>query len=399
MQQVTTPENVKESESLHVIQYPDGKTLYLVGTAHVSRESVELVEDTINRVNPDTLCVELDDKRFERMTNKDKFLDINIIEILKNKQMFYFIGQFILAMFQRKIAEKTGGQPGREFTRAIEMAKERDMKIVLADRDIGITLKRAWRLTRFRDKFKLIAGLGASESVDIENMDIEQLKSFDVMEKIMEEFAEELPATKRALIDERDVYLAEKIREGLGNTTVAVVGAGHVPGMLKVLESASTPSDLAELEYVPPAAPVGKILKWAIPLIIIAIFVWGFLTGGRAVAGEVLVYWVLINGILTAIGCLISFAHPLTTISGFLAAPLTSLNPTIGAGFVTGIVQALLVKPRVRDFEELRDSAMRVRGWWTNRVTRIFLVFFFSSLGSAIGTFVAFPFLTKFFTG
>ncbi len=399
MQQVTAPKIEKESESLHVIHYPDGKTLYLVGTAHVSKESVELVEDTINRVNPDTLSVELDDKRFERMTNKDKFLDINIIEILKNKQMFYFIGQFILAMFQRKIAEKTGSLPGREFTRAIEMAKERNMRIVLADRDIGITLKRAWRLTRFRDKFKLIAGLGASESVDIENMDIEQLKSFDVMEKIMEEFAEELPATKRALIDERDVYLAEKIREGLGDTTVAVVGAGHVPGMLKVLGSTGTPNDLTELEYVPPAAPVGKILKWAIPVIIIGIFAWGFFTGGREVAGEVLVYWVLINGILTAIGCLVSFAHPLTTISGFLAAPLTSLNPTIGAGFVTGIIQAMLVKPRVRDFEELRDSAMHVRGWWTNRVTRVFLVFFFSSLGSAIGTFVAFPFLTKFFTG
>ncbi|MFW5861611.1 MAG: TraB/GumN family protein [Spirochaetota bacterium] len=399
MELTTAPKIEKESESLHIIHYPDGKTLYLVGTAHVSKESVELVEETINRVNPDTLCVELDDKRFERMTNKEKFLDINIVEILKNKQMFYFIGQFILAMFQRKIAEKTGSTPGREFTRAIELAKERDIRIVLAERDIGVTLKRAWRLNRFRDKFKLIAGLGASESVDIENMDIEELKSFDVMSKIMEEFAEELPVTKRVLIDERDIYLAEKIREGLGQTTVAVVGAGHVPGMLEILESNSQPADLSEIEYVPPAAPVGKILKWGIPIIIISIFIWGFFSGGRDVAGEVLLYWVLINGILTAIGCLLSFAHPLTTISGFIAAPITSLNPTIGAGIVTGIVQAMLVKPRVRDFEELRDSTMRIRGWWTNRVTRVFLVFFFSSLGSAIGTFVAFPFLTKFFTG
>jgi len=225
------------------------------------------------------------------------------------------------------------------------------------------------------------------------------LKSFDVMSKIMEEFAEELPVTKRVLIDERDTYLAEKIREGLGQTTVAVVGAGHVPGMLEILESNSQPVDLSEIEYVPTAAPVGKILKWGIPIIIISIFIWGFFTGGRDVAGEVLLYWVLINGILTAIGCLLSFAHPLTTISGFIAAPITSLNPTIGAGIVTGIVQAMLVKPRVRDFEELRDSTMHIRGWWTNRVTRVFLVFFFSSLGSAIGTFVAFPFLTKFFTG
>lgn len=394
-----SPEIEAVSDELHRLKFKNGSELYLVGTAHVSRESVELVEKTINEVQPDTICVELDEKRHINIMKKNIFADLDIIKIIRTKQLFYFIGQFIMSSFQKKIAEKTGSAPGAEFKRAVELAEEKNAKLVLSDRDIGVTLKRAWRLTRFTDKMKFLGGLISGDEKDLDDISIEDMKKQDAIDNLIKSFGDELPATKRVLIDERDIYLTSSIQRNLGKKTVAIVGAGHVPGMLQSFENFIPDQKVKEINFVPPPSTVSKIAPYIIPAVIIGVFTYGFLFGRKDLAGEAVLYWILANGTLTAAGCLLALAHPFTVIAGFAAAPLTSLNPTIGAGFVTALVQTFAAKPRVKDFEQIQDKALGFRDWWRNRITVIFLVFILSSIGSSIGTFVALPFLMRIFTG
>jgi pheromone shutdown-related protein TraB len=393
------PEITEISQNIHLLTFKNEKKLYLIGTAHVSADSVTLVEETINKYSPDTICVELDEQRYQNMLKKNIFEDLDIIQIIKKKQLFFFIGQFMMASFQKKISEKTGSKPGEEFRKAITLADENSLNLVLADRNIGTTLKRAWRLTPFKDKFKFLGSLLVSDDDDLEDLDIEKMKSMDAINNLIENFADGLPITKEVLIDERDTFLAYEIQNNLGEITVAVVGAGHVPGILRKLKSKIPQEEKEKINIIPPPKLIGKIIPWIIPGIITTVFVLGFIYGDKKVAKDVIIYWIMANGILTSIGCILAFSHPLTIITGFIAAPITSLNPTIGAGFVTAIVQTLVSKPRIKDFEQLKGKSMKIRDWWSNRITKIFLVFFLSSIGSSIGTFVALPALTKFFKG
>jgi len=389
------PKVEEYKQNVNKLTLKSGEELYLIGTAHVSAESVELVESVIEEINPDTICVELDEKRRETMMQKNKYQNLDIFKIIKEKQLFFFIGQFILSSFQKKVSEKTGSKPGEEFKKAIELAEIKDKKLILADRNIGTTLKRAWRLTPFKDKLKFI--FSSEGDNDFENLDIEELKKKDALEELMNTFAEGLPATKKVLIDERDTYLVYEIQSNLGSKTVAIVGAGHVPGMLEKFKQKVSEETKNEIDFIPPPSKLGKIIPWVIPVIFLAFIIWGFLFGKKDIAQDVLIYWILINGTLSALGCLIAFGHPLTIITGFIAAPITSLNPTIGAGFVTAIVQTFIAKPLVSDFEQIQNKALRFRDWWSNRITKIFLVFLFSSLGSMAGTFIALPALLKLF--
>jgi pheromone shutdown-related protein TraB len=387
-------------QNVHTLTFSSGQKLYIVGTAHVSHSSVELVEKIIREINPDTISVELDEKRHQKLLKKNMFEDLDIIEIIRKNQLFYFIGQFIMASFQKKMAEKTGSQPGAEFKKAIELAKERQNTLVLADRDIGTTLKRAWRLTPFWQKSQFMASLllgsfGMSE--DWDKVDIEELKKEDAIENMVKMFSEGLPKTKEVLIDERDIYLASEIYQHLGQITVAVVGAGHVPGMLRQFEQGISIEKKEKISTVPPAGQTGKIIGWVIPALVMALFVWGFMHGDKKAAEDMIVTWILVTGLLSALGCLLALAHPLTILTGFIAAPITTLNPAIGVGFFTAIVQTFLVKPRLKDFEEIQDRTLKVRQWWSNRVTKVFLVFILSSIGASIGTFIALPLLAKMF--
>lgn len=398
MKPARNPKVTELEQNLHRLQFADGRILYLVGTAHVSTASADLVERVLRKYRPDTVCVELDAQRLEGLMQRDRFKDLDIVKIIRSKQLFFFIGQFIMSTFQKKMAEKTGAEPGMEFRRAVDVSRELGARLVLADRNIGITLKRAWRITRFWSKMKLLASVIAGKDENLDDVDIESLKSADAIHSMVESFSDELPDAKRVLIDERDAYLTSMIQENLGRTTVAAVGAGHVPGMLQLFATRIIPADeRAGYDRVPPRSMVGRMLPWLIPAIVMAGFVWGFSSGKADQAMDAAVYWILVNGILTALGCFLAFGHPLTAVSGFIAAPITSLNPTIGAGFVTAFVQTMLVKPRIRDIDQIRDKTLRVRQWWHNRLTKVFLVFLFSSIGSSIGTFVALPVLLKLF--
>lgn len=398
MKPARNPKVTELEQNLHRLQFADGRVLYLVGTAHVSSASAELVEQVIRKYRPDTVCVELDAQRLEGLMQQDRFKDLDIVKIIRSKQLFFFIGQFIMSSFQKKMAKKTGAEPGMEFRRAVDVSRELGARLVLADRNIGITLKRAWRITRFWSKMKLLASVIAGKDENLDDVDIESLKSADAIHSMVESFSDELPDAKRVLIDERDAYLTSMIQENLGKTTVAAVGAGHVPGMLQLFASRIIPRDEREgYDRVPPRSVLGRLLPWLIPGIIMGGFVWGIARGNLSQATDAAIYWSLVTGTLAALGCFLGFGHPLTALSGFLAAPITTLNPAIGVGFVTAFVQTMLVKPRVRDIDQIRDKTLKFRQWWQNRLTKVFLVFLFSSIGASIGTFVALPVLLKLF--
>ncbi len=372
----------------------DGKKFFLVGTAHVSEESARLVADVIDREKPDTVCVELCASRYQAIRQKDQWQNMDIIKVIREKKSFLLLSNLLLASLQKKIAKKLNTRPGQEMIQAIESAEAVGAAVYLADRDIRITLARTWRLMRFRDKIKLLTELifSIGQVEEISAADVEKMKQQDVLETILADVGKSLPIVKSILIDERDRYLAYKIRQAPGQKIVAVVGAGHVPGIKRCWD---TEIDIAPLEKLPPKSRLFGFLKWVVPLGIVALIITGFFIGGSKVGKDMVVWWLLANGILAGVGALAALAHPLTIVSSILAAPLTSLNPMVAAGWVSGLVEAFSRKPRVIDFENLQEDIHSLRGFWKNKVTRVLLVVVFTNLGSSIGTFVAIPLMVK----
>lgn len=396
----TTQEELQDAPSF-AERFPNTRILhlnereiYLVGTAHVSRESAEEVENLIREIRPDTVAVELCAPRYESIMNPTRWENTNIVQVIREKKVFLLLSNLLLAAFQKRIADRMDVRPGEEMLRAISTAEETGAEIFLADREVRITLARIWRRMGFWAKFKLLAQLIASgsEADSIEAEEIEKLKSQDALATLMEELAGAHPVLREVLIDERDRYLVEKIRNAPGKRIVAVVGAGHVPGILKYQE---TPVDLAPLEELPPPGKLLPFLKWGIPALILVLFVAGFYWGGKGTGLDMILYWVLVKSSFAGIGAACALAHPLAILSGMAAAPVTSLNPMVAAGWVSGLVEAILRKPRVSDMQHISEDITRLKGFWTNKAIRILLVVVFTNLGSSIGTFVALPVMIR----
>ena len=364
----------------------DGKKILLIGTAHISQSSVDEVNTVINQVKPDTVCIELCSSRYQAMLAKDQWKNMDIFKVIREGKSFLLFANLIMTAFQKRLGSKLGVKPGSEMFEAANVAEKLNSELVLADRDVKITLQRTWRGMPFWGKMKVLGQLLTSLFIreEISKEEIEKLKESDALSEAMQMLAEQSPEMKRILIDERDQYMAEKIRQSMGKLIVAVVGAGHVKGLTAELENKH---NLAELESVPPTGKAVAWLKWGIPALIIALIVYGFFTVDTDVSIEMIQRWFLINGTLSALGTAAAFGHPITIAAAFVAAPFTSLNPTIAAGWVAGLVEALLRKPQVRDFENLADDITHLRGFWQNNITRILLVVIFANLGSAIGTF------------
>lgn len=370
------------------------RTITLIGTAHVSAESVAEVESTIKEINPDSVAIELDEKRADSIRNKDKYRELDIVKVLKRGEGFLLLANLVLSSFQRRMGQNVGVNPGDEMLAAMRVADELNIPAVMADRAIQVTLKRAWAKNSFWGKCSLLGLLVSSafSKDEIKPEQIEQLKNRSEMDDMMEELSKELPVVKEVLIDERDYYLASHIWASGGSKVLAVLGAGHLPGVqahLEKLAAGEESGDCSEIGSVPEKKAVSKILQWFIPSLIIALIVVGFIYGGKTKGFNMLSSWVLWNGILAAVGSAIAAAHPLTIITSFVGAPLTSLCPLIGIGVVAGIVQAIVCKPKVADMESISDDALSVRGFYRNRILRTLLVFLLSSLGSSVGTFVA----------
>jgi pheromone shutdown-related protein TraB len=372
----------------------DDKEILLVGTAHVSRQSVDLVKAVIEEQKPETVCVELCAGRFQTLRQSENWQQMDIVKVIKENKAFLLLSNLILAAFQKRIAAKLDIRPGQEMIQAIDSAEQIGAQVHLADRDVRITLARTWRRmgwwTRIKLIFQLLISFGQTDEIEAE--EVERLKQQDVLESVLAEVGRSMPEVRNTLIDERDQYLAAKIRTAPGRKIVAVVGAGHVPG---IRNHWNHPIDLERLEIVPPKGPWGKIVQWLIPLIIVSLLIFGFFKGGKDVGTGMVLWWIGANGVLAGLGALAALAHPLTILSSVLAAPLTSLNPMIAAGWVSGLVEAVTRKPQVKDFERLQEDIQTFGGFWHNKVTRILLVVAFTNVGSAIGTFVAFPMMMR----
>ena len=389
----------KISETMTLIRIDDRK-IVLLGTAHVSAESLAEVEKSITSETLDHVCVEMDEGRLRNLDDKGKWSSTDIGDVLKRGQGFMLLANLALSSFQRRMGLDTGVQPGAEMKAAVDAARERNIAFSCCDRSIQVTLSRAWRLSGFWSKLKLISALLTSvlTSERAKPAEIEKLKKADAMQNMMNDLAGYLPAIKTVLIDERDFYLASKIVSSPGTKTLAVVGAAHAPGIVelmgKMVAGERSPKT-EELEIIPPRKWYGKALPWIIPSLIIGLFAFGVYRSGFEKMLEMGKIWFFTNGILAAMGALAALAHPLTVLISFIGAPFTSLNPMIGVGMVAGFLEYVFRTPRVSDMANLKSDILRIRGWYRNRVTRILMVFLLSSVGSSVGTFIAIPWLTS----
>jgi pheromone shutdown-related protein TraB len=374
------------------------ENIILVGTAHISKDSVDEVKSAIKEYKPDIVAVELCQRRFEAITKKDKWENTPVTSLLKSNNAYLMLAQIFLSSIQRKLGKEYGVEPGSEMIAAMDEAKKQKLKVALVDRDISITLKRAWKKMGFREKFRLIwefmkAILGYEEE-ELEELDLKELMKQDVISTMMKEFGEIAPSVATVLVHERDEYIAKKIiDESKKGKVVAVVGAGHIEGIKNHLKNKKLEVNLKDLEYVPKKRfSLLKAIGYAVPVIFAALIIYLFITGGWDRAADALIWWFLINGSLSALGTAIARGHPLSIATAFVAAPLTSLNPAIAAGWVAGYVEFKIRKPVVKDFQNL-GKIEDLKGFFNNRVIRLLMVVALANLGSMIGTFLALPYL------
>ena len=371
----------------------DGVRYTLLGTAHVSKASVDAVRAAIASGAFDQVAVELDPQRLQALTDPQALAKLDLIKVLREGKTALFAANLALAGYQRRLAEKLGIEPGAELKVAALEARALDLPLHLIDRDVGLTFRRAMRSLGWWGRAKISAGLltGMIASEDVDEAQIEKLKEGDMLESAFNEFASETPQLYEAIIAERDRYMAARLRESTegAREVLAVVGAGHLQGLARHLrEDTDAPSKVREeLESVKPPSSI----PWftiALSVFVLGGFAWGFWRGGIDVGTDLLLYWVLLTGTLGAIGCAVAGGHPLSILAAFIASPVTPLHPALASGTVSALVETWIRKPTYADFMALRDDVTTLRGWWRNRVARVLLNFFLTSLGTAIGVWV-----------
>jgi pheromone shutdown-related protein TraB len=384
-------ENIAQKKYTEDVQFitKDGREFIIIGTAHVSRQSADLVRQVIENEKPNTVCIELDEKRYKSLSEKNRWENLDLKQIIKEKQLSTLLINLVLASYQKKLGEKLGVTPGAELLEASNVAKENNIPIELCDREVRITLRRAWHSMGLWQKIKFLTGglAGIFEKQELTEEKLAELRSKDVLSEMMDELGKAMPVLKKVIIDERDQYLAEKMKESKGQKVVSVVGAGHVKGIVSAMES-NAKINLKEIEVIPKQSPIAKIIGWGIPAIIIASILFIGYSKGLSEAGDNAIFWILANGIPSSIGALIALAHPFTIITAFLAAPVTSLTPLIGAGYVAAFVQAYFQPPLVKDFQNVAENTRKFSMWWKNKLLKVLLVFILASLGSVLGTYV-----------
>lgn len=384
---------MEKNKSTQKILELNGRKFILIGTAHVSKASISEVENAIEEQKPDSVAIELDEIRLKNMQDKESWKKMDIIEILRKKQGFLLLANIVLSAYQKRMGEDAGIKPGDEMAAAIKKAKELGIPEIMVDRPVAVTLRRAWAKNSFMGKCKLLSLLVATafSKEEVSETEIENLKQSSEMDTMMQEISAYLPAVKEVLIDERDFYLASKIWSCPQKNILAVLGAGHLPGVSLHLEKFSSREevpDTSSIEKVPEKTAGAKAAAWIIPVLILGLIAAGFVVGGIEKGADLVGSWVLWNGILAAAGALAAGGNILAVLASAVGAPFTSLCPFIGIGFISGIVQALVKKPTVADMENLQADASSVKGFYKNRILRVLMVFFLSSIGSSIGTFI-----------
>ncbi|VAW47652.1 Pheromone shutdown protein [hydrothermal vent metagenome] len=375
----------------------DGVEFLLLGTAHVSQKSADVVKSLIETNEFDTVAIELDELRYQAITDENRYKNMDLISIIKNKQTGLIATNLAMSAYQNRLAEQLGVEPGAEMKQAIKSAKESNLSLWKIDRSVGITMKRTWRSLGFIEKVNLIFGFGGFfDKEEISEKEIEKLKSGDMLKSTFNEFSENSESLYKSLIDERDQFMAARLQQAVENPAkstakkvLVIIGAGHLKGLSNYLQNPiDTHKTINQLNTLPPKTTWVKVLPWLITLIILTGFAWGFATNNE-LGFELIKTWFIYNGVLSGIGAAIAGGHPLTILAATVAAPFTSLNPAIGAGMVSALVETMIRKPKVHDFEALQQDAMQFKGWWKNPVTRVLLVFVLTNLGSGIATWVS----------
>lgn len=377
--------------------------IILVGTAHISKDSIAEVKEAIENYKPDIVAVELCKRRYDSIIKKDQWENTPITQLLKSNNAYLMLAQTFLGSIQRKLGKDYGVEPGSEMIAAMDEAKKYNLDVALVDRDITITLKRAWHKMGIREKFRLtwefIKAIMGYDEEELEELDLKKLMDQDVISSLMEEFGEIAPSVTNVLIHERDEYIAKKIYdESKKGKVLAVIGAGHVRGINKQLEKNDLKTDLKKLEEIPvKRIKISKVVAYSIPIFFVALIAWLFYTRGFDAFDQlknVFIWWFLIIGSLSALGTAIARGHPLSIGTAFLAAPFTALHPAIAAGWVAGYVEAKLRSPVVKDFKDL-SRIETFKEFWNNRVIRLLMVVALANLGSMIGTIIAFPYIAS----
>lgn len=367
----------------------DGRTYVLVGTAHISRESAALVEQVIAAEQPDGVCIELDPRRYEALAHRTRLEGLDLKAVIRDRQLAPLLLNLLLASYQKQLGGALGVVPGSELLAAAQAAERLGVPVHLCDRDVRVTLRRAWAALSWWRKAELVAALAgaAFEAPQLDEEELRRLRQQDVLSRLMAELGTAFPALKRVLIDERDAYLAARLRATPGARLVAVVGAGHVAGMADALRR-GTAVDLAALDQVPPPSRAVRWAGWGIPAIIVAGLVAIGLRQGPGAVGDNALFWVLATGLPGLAGAVVALAHPLTLVATFCSAPITALSPLLGVGYVAAFVQAWVRPPLVRELQSVTDDVRVPRRWWANRLLRIGLVFLLTTLGTSLGVLV-----------
>ncbi len=375
--------------------------IILIGTAHISEESVLEVRKAIETYKPDIVAVELCQRRYDTISKKDKWENTPVTALIKSNNAYFMLAQTFLASIQRKLGEEYGVEPGSEMCAAMQEAEKNHVPVALVDRDITVTLKRAWRMMGIREKFRVVweflkAMIGYDEE-ELEELDLKELMKQDVITQMMEEFSKIAPSASKVLISERDEYIAQKIHEeSKKGKVVAVVGAGHLNGIKKYLQGERFDANLQELEQVPKKRfSLVKVVEIAIPVIFFGLIGWIIYSTGFDPWNkikDVFLIWFLVHGILSGVGVAIARGHPLSILTAFVAAPFTSLEPFFAPGWFAGLVEAKLRKPLIKDFQEL-SKIESIRGFLKNKVIRLLMVVALGNLGSIIGTIIALPWI------
>lgn len=387
---------MEEISQPHAVLNVNGNEVVLLGTAHVSKSSAQAVADLISHRGFDVIAIELCAARYKSLTQPNLMAEMDLFEVIKTKKASMVAASLALGAYQQRLSEQFDIRPGEEMMTAIELSQQQALQLELIDRDIGITLKRIYSNIPWWRKMTVISGLAASVLTNekVSEEQIEKLKTGDMLDSTFSQFADSAYDLYLPLISERDTYMAAKIialcERQENKKILVVVGAGHLSGIKDQLHQGidETNQCLEELTYIPKTKPIGKIISWLIVLLVLSGFALGF--SQSSTLGWNLVFdWILINGGLSAMGAALAGGHILTVLTAFVAAPLTSLNPTIGAGMVTAAMELYLRKPTVKDFENVRKDTTSLSGWRKNRVARLLLIFLLSTLGSVAGTYIA----------
>lgn len=367
------------------LRYKD-KEILLISTAHVSKESVELVKQVISEEHPDSVCIELDDDRYQSIMNPKAWENTDLVKIIKTHRIGFLAANLILGSYQRKLAGKLNSPVGGEMLQGIESARENGAELVLADRNIKTTFLRIWRKLGFFEKIKLLVSfLYSSDDEEITDQTLQDLMKEDMLEAALSGMRKQFPKIGEILISERDQYLASKIKEAPGHKVVAVLGGAHVPG---IKQEIFLEQNMDEISTVPPKKLSSRLAGWIIPTIITGLFVYSFILNIQTGLQQ-LSSWVLWTGALAALFTTLSLGHPLSILTSFVVAPITTLHPLLACGWFAGLVEATIKKPTVKDLQNVQTDIYSFKGFFRNRFLKTIVIVFMANIGSSIGTIIA----------